>query len=94
MEPGNARTHCAASREKRITLALPRETSVDLVITDTHTGRQKTYRNPLSTAFAPILDTQALACWRGGRPDAALRVSLARPRHAAATRSSDATTDA
>jgi hypothetical protein len=37
---------------------------VDLVITDTHTGRQKTYRNPLSTPFAPILDTQALACWR------------------------------
>jgi hypothetical protein len=36
---------------------------VRMVVTDTHTDRQKTYENALGHAFAPILDTQAFACW-------------------------------
>lgn len=36
---------------------------VRMLVTDTHTDRQKTYENPLGQAFAPILDTQAFACW-------------------------------
>lgn len=35
---------------------------VDLTVTDTLTGRSKTYRNPQDTAFQPIQDTAALAC--------------------------------
>ncbi len=34
---------------------------VDLVVTDTLTGAVKSYRNPLSTPFLPITDTQAFA---------------------------------
>jgi len=35
---------------------------VSLTVTDSLTGGQKTYRNPLNTAFAPIQDTNAFAC--------------------------------
>ena len=34
---------------------------VDLTVTDTQTGTVKTYRNPQSTAFLPIQDTNAFA---------------------------------
>lgn len=34
---------------------------VQLIVTDTQTGIQKTYTNPINTAFQPIQDTKALA---------------------------------
>jgi hypothetical protein len=34
---------------------------VHLIVTDTQTGIQKSYTNPLNTAFQPIQDTNALA---------------------------------
>jgi hypothetical protein len=35
---------------------------VVITVTDTKTGRSKTYTNPQNTDFQPILDTDALAC--------------------------------
>jgi 2',3'-cyclic-nucleotide 2'-phosphodiesterase/3'-nucleotidase/5'-nucleotidase len=35
---------------------------VDLVVTDTVTGTRETYRNPLGTPFAPIIDLGSFAC--------------------------------
>ena len=34
---------------------------VQLIVTDTQTGIQKTYTNPINKAFQPIQDTNALA---------------------------------
>jgi hypothetical protein len=34
---------------------------VQLIVTDTQTGVQKRYTNPINTAFQPIQDTNALA---------------------------------
>jgi hypothetical protein len=33
-----------------------------MIVTDTQTGAAKTYRNPLSTPFQPLQDTDAFAC--------------------------------
>ena len=37
-------------------------TNVDDAVTDTHTGVQKIYANPLGTAFVPLQDTSAFVC--------------------------------
>ena len=39
-------------------------TNVEVVmtVTDTHTGVQKIYANPLGTAFVPLQDTGAFSC--------------------------------
>jgi hypothetical protein len=34
----------------------------DLTVTDTRTGRQRTYANASGTAAAPVQDTAAFAC--------------------------------
>ena len=33
-----------------------------MTVTDTETGVQKIYTNPLGTAFVPLQDTAAFAC--------------------------------
>jgi hypothetical protein len=41
---------------------------VDITVEDLSTGARKTYRNPQSTPFAPIQDTQIFSCNSGGLP--------------------------
>ncbi len=40
---------------------------VTMTVTDTVTGQEKEYHNPLHQEFAPILDTNALATCDGGQ---------------------------